>query len=288
MVLAVVLALGSSLVYGVSDFFGAVAARRLRVLPSTTLVYALATVAVGAILLGAGGSWTGATVLSGSLAGVFALVGMVSFYAALAAGPMTLLAPVIALLEAVVPISAALVLGVRLSGWAWVAIGIAVIGTALISIERSEGRHSINARAAGFAVVSGVALGLSVVALDAAPTGSGFVPAFLETAVGLLVLLVAIGIVGLRRSEGVVLRGGTGRRRAWIAAAGAGALLGVANALLIAALHTGNLAAVGVLVSLYPLSTIVLARILLKERITPVQSTGIVLALSASVLLGIV
>ena len=63
-------------------------------------------------------------------------------------------------------------------------------------------------------------------------------------------------------------------------------MLGVGNILLVLALHSGNLAVVAVLVSLYPLATVVLAWFVLKERLSLVQFFGVALAITAAVLLG--
>ena len=74
--------------------------------------------------------------------------------------------------------------------------------------------------------------------------------------------------------------------RTWVASAVGGVLLGAGNVLLVLALHGGNLAVVAVLVSLYPLATVILARLVLKERMSLVQFFGVALAIVAAVLLG--
>ena len=73
----------------------------------------------------------------------------------------------------------------------------------------------------------------------------------------------------------------------WFLSAGAGILLGAGNAALLLALHGGSLAVVSVLASLYPLGTILLASLVLRERIVPRQATGIGLAVVATVMLSL-
>jgi drug/metabolite transporter (DMT)-like permease len=77
------------------------------------------------------------------------------------------------------------------------------------------------------------------------------------------------------------------RRRARVLAAAAGLLIGGANVLLMIALHAGSVAVVAVLVNLYPVATVLLAWIVLRERVNVLQGTGIVLAVAASVMLGL-
>ena len=294
MALAVILALGSALAYGVSDFLGGTAAARLRVIPTTVLSYVTATVALTILILVTGGVWSGAVLLWGSVAGVAAVVGFVTFYAAMAIGPMSLVSPLIAVLGSAVPVVAAVAFGEQLSLWAWVGIAFALAGAVLISSQPKGGGGRMTIRAAVLSVIAGVSLGTSVIALDRAPADSGSLAAFVEIVVGLVLLaLVAVAgllIAGLGRA--VRHLGGTdvieGNRRANIVAAlASGVLLAAANAGILAALQTGSLAIVSVLVGLYPLATLLLARIVGGERMTRLQLTGAGLAIAASAVLGL-
>ena len=229
MALAVILALGSALAYGVSDFLGGTAAARLRVIPTTILSYVTATVALTILILVTGGVWSGAVLLWGSVAGVAAVVGFVTFYAAMAIGPMSLVSPLIAVLGSAVPVVAAVAFGEQLSLWAWAGIVFALAGAVLISSQPKGGGGRMTIRAAVLSVIAGVSLGTSVIALDRAPADSGS----------------------------------------------------------LAALQTGSLAIVSVLVGLYPLATLLLARIVGGERMTRLQLTGAGLAIAASAVLGL-
>ena len=328
MIVVVVLSLASSLFYGTSDFLGGLAARRLAVLPATLVTYLLGTAVIGVALLADGWSATPDALAAGGAAAVLAIIGFITFYAALSIGPMSLLSPGIALVQAVVPVTAALVTGQSLSALGWGAVALAVVATILISLQHPDAAVRVTPRAAVLAAVSGVALGASVVALDASPADSGLLPAFLEMAGGLVVLAALMLLLRLTRLQPAWLAaapplppepppggpdtssvapspaaaaadasrpGGAAataaasrsQRGAWLAAVAAGVLLGAANALLMTALHAGNLAVVSVLSSLYPLATVLLAALVLRERVTRLQIAGIALALVAAVLLSL-
>jgi uncharacterized membrane protein len=339
--LIVVLALGAALLYGVADFFSGVAARRIAVLVATTINYAVATVVLVIVVLTVGGVWSPTAIASGVTAGLLAAVGFLTFTAALAAGPISLMTPLIALLSSAVPVAVALVLGDELEPIAWVAIVVAILGSVLIGLERRVDTRSARPRTLLFAAISGLAFGFATVALDLAPADAGMVAVFLDTTSGLVLLLVLLGLArgvpAMRRAMAVLdahpvdahpvdghpvgdsppsmpaaagparsssphldevpapgaarlgpVRAVDARRRARLLAGVAGLLIGGANVLLMIALHEGSVAVVAVLVNLYPVATVLLAWIVLRERINAVQGTGVVLAVAASVMLGLV
>ncbi len=294
MALAVLLALGAAISYGVSDFLGGTAATRLRVIPTTLVSYGAGTVAYAILVLVTGGEWSVEVVFWGGLAGVAAVLGFVTFYAAMAVGPMSLVSPLIAVVSAAIPIAAAVALGERLSSWAWLGVAMALVAALLISAQPRRGGRRLTLRATVLSLVSAVSLGSAVIALDRAPIESASISGFVEIALG-VVLLGVVWLVGrLIPGAGRVLAdlggpvtGESTRGRNLTLAASAGVLLALANAALIAALQSGSLAIVSVLVSLYPIATLVLARILGGERMTPVQLVGAALALAASAVLGL-
>jgi drug/metabolite transporter (DMT)-like permease len=291
----VLLALVSALSYGVSDFMGAVGARRLRVLPATTITYLFAFGAVLVALPIVGGAWSPQTIAWGALAGVAAIAGFLAFYAALAAGPISLAAPLIAVLGSLVPVIVAVALGEQLRPLAWVAVALALAGAALISVTRRGAPSAIPRKTIVLSVLAGTLLGLSIVFLDRAPQDSGVTAAVVEIAVGvaLLGVLLLAGAVsaGARRAMSILdeVQDETtlSTIRARVASAAGGVLLGIGNALLLAALQSGSLAVVSVLIGFYPIATIVLARIVHRERLSGVQLGGVVVAIAATVLLAL-
>jgi drug/metabolite transporter (DMT)-like permease len=291
-----VAALVASFSYGVSDFLGALAATRLRVIPTTTISYAAAVVVLIVTVAATGGAWSAEVILWGAVAGVCAVVGFVTFYAAMSRGPMSLVSPLIAVLSAAVPIAAAVLLGETLPPLAWGGVVLALVSASLIASQprRAVGRLAVPTGI--LSVIAGVALGSSLIALDQAPADSGLIAALLEMAVGLVLLLLVLGLTAVipvvkRVFDGlgvaVDAEQTLSRRRATVAATAAGALLGVAGALVLVALQAGSLAVVSVLIALYPLATIVLARVVTKERLSAIQLLGVGLALAASVVLGL-
>lgn len=296
MIVGVLLALGSAALFGTSDYFGATASRRMRVLPTTTLTYAFAVLVFVVLALFSGGVWSPAAGLWGAVAGVFSVVGFLAFYGAMASGPMSLMSPLIAVLESAVPVAVAVILGEYLASWSWFAVGMAVIACLLISVQVNGAGARLSLRPLLLALVSGISLGLSLVALDLAPHGAGLIPGVVELTLGLVLLslfLVLPRVAPRSRSIAILLDAKDvtperpSRRRAQLLAGGAGLLLGGGNALLILALHTTGLAIVSALVSLYPLATILLARTLLKERLSRTQVVGVTLAVAASALLAL-
>jgi drug/metabolite transporter (DMT)-like permease len=294
--ISVVAGLIASLAYGVSDFLGAVAAIRLRVIPTTTLSYAAAVVVLIAVVFVTGGVWSAGVIFWGAVAGVCAVVGFVTFYAAMSRGPMSLVSPLIAVLSAAVPIAAAVLLGETLPPLAWVGVVIALLSATLIAAQPRRAAGRMTVRTGILSMIAGVTLGTSLIALDRAPGDSGMIAALVEMVVGFVVLLIVFALTALlplarRALDGLGAEATTeetlSRRRATIAGLSAGALLGVATAFVLVALQTGSLAVVSVLVALYPLGTIVLARIVMKERLAGVQVVGVALALTASVVLGL-
>lgn len=298
-----VLGLLSSVFYGASDFLGALTARRLTVLKASTVVYAAATIAAGIALMLSPWLYSDRALWSGVAAGLLATVGMVTFYAALAIGPMNLLAPLIALIQTAIPVAVAATTGRPLSLIVWLAIVLAVAATMLISRPAGATAKRITPRGGLLALVAGITLGFSVVALDIAPAASGIFPAFLDVGCGLAILLPLLAfrkargrLAWLGESEPLesVATAENTAHTPTLTTAGAvalsavsGVLLGVGNILLVLALHAGNLAVVAVLMSLYPLATVLLARIVLKERLSLPQLGGVALAIAAAIMLGV-
>lgn len=295
MTVSAALAVLSALLYGMSDFVTGVASRSMRVVSATTVTYSVAAVVMLVSLAFTGGQWSTAAILWGATAGLFTIIGLLAFYAVMASGPMSIASPLIAVLETVVPVAVALVIGDHLVWWAWFAIAAAIVAGVLLTAERSATSTRISRRAVLLAIASGNALGLSVVALNAAPKAGRLIPGVCEILIGLVVLAVFSAAshahikarATIRLHDGDVNRNPTWQRRGALLAAAGGGLLGGANALLIAALHSGSLAVVGVLVSLYPVATIALARLVLNERLARLQSVGAILALVAATALAL-
>lgn len=292
--LGVLLAFAASVAWGGSDFVGGLATRRSTALRATVWTF------VGAVLISAialvvqGGAWSTTAVLSGLAAGAACVFGYLAFFGALATAPMGPVTAVVGATEALVPVGVAIAIGHGGLGWlGWIGVAVAVLGGVVIGLaERGEGRASLLNLL--LALAGGLGFGLTVVFMNLAPEDSGAVLPLVEMSVGLVLLgALALFTTRSRGLSGALRRAGLsdpGAPRSALAAGqaiGAGVLFGLANLLLMAALWIGPLAAVGVAVSLYPVTTTVLAWLVLKEKLTRVHVAGLVAALAGCALLAL-
>lgn len=275
--MVVLLALSSALVYGAADFSGGLASRRAGALAVVALSQLAGLAALLVLLPLVGGTATATDLLWGAAAGLAGGVGLAVFYRALADGVMSVVAPVTAVCAAAVPVVLGLAFGERLAVPALAGIGLALVAVALVAAEGN--RPSVRSvRSAGLlpALAAGTAFGLFFVLLDQPGPGSGLWPLVgARTASIALVLLLVRGSV---RALGLP-------RAVLPLTALAGVLDMAANALFLLAAREGMLAVAGVLASLYPVSTVVLAQVVLRERLRRAQLAGLVAAAAAVALI---
>lgn len=275
--MAVVLALSAAVLYGVADFLGGVSSRRIS--PWTVVVGAqacgLVALAVALPFLPSA-TVTGADVVWGGAAGLAGAVGLVQYFRGLAVGSMAVVAPISAVVGGAVPVIVGVALGERPPAVAWIGIAIALPAIVLISRERSEA--SARAGAVVAAVVAGVAFGCFYVFIDRTGDGAGVVPVVAARAVSVTALLAAgAATARLRRPQRPLLA----------PIAGSGVLDVAANVLFLYSVREGLLALGAVIVALYPASTIVLARLLLYERLQRIQLVGLAAAAVAVALVAV-
>lgn len=283
--MAALLALGAAATWGVGDFLGALASRRTNELVVTTVSQA-AGLLVLAVLLALGSTPATAPALAwGAVAGIGGAGGLAAYFRALAIGPMGVTAPVAALTGAVVPVVAGVLLGERPGTVAWVGVVVGVAATALASrpaetaVAHPE-RHPEQDAAAlrrgiTAAAVAGLLFGLFFVALDRAPADGGLWPLLGARASGLTMLGLLLAVRRPARPDRGSLR----------LATVSGLLDMLANSLFLLAVQRGLLVLVSVLTSLYPVGVVLLARIVLGERLGQAQKVGVVLAMLAVVLI---
>ena len=275
--MAALLALSAAVAYGVGDFLGGVAARRV---PPTAVV--LWSHLVGLVMLVAlapvvSGDISPRALAVGATAGVLGGGGVALFYRGLAVGAMSVVAPVAALLSAAVPVVAGLASGERPTTAALAGIALALGAVVLISREpASAGAPALRWQALALAVAAGLAFGLFFVAIDSAGDGVGIWP--LVAARTASVSLFA-GLGAARITASGLPRGAAG------AAVGCGVLDASANVFYVLALDHGLLSVVSVLTALYPAGTVLLARYVLGERLSTVQRAGLCVAAVAAVLI---
>jgi drug/metabolite transporter (DMT)-like permease len=263
-----ILALAASLSWGVGDFLAGLRSRKLQVLTVLVVSQAAGLTALGALVAVRGeGPPAARYLLYAVLAGIAGAVGLAALYRGLAVGSMSVVAPISAT-AAVIPVVAGLVTGERPSAAQGAGIGLALAGVVLASRERSsDGGGRRVAEGVGLALVAAVSFGLLLVALGAASDADASWATFAMRSTSFTLLAATALVVrpsfSLGRDDLAVL-----------------ALIGVldaaGNALFALATTEGLLSVVAVLAQLYPVVTVLLARVILGERISRPQQVGVV------------
>ena len=275
--LAIILALASAIGYGSSDFAAGLASRAASVIQVTLLACVTATVVVlVALPFAAAQRPSGASLAWGAAAGASGTLGGIALYLGFRYAAFSVAAPISAVGTAGFSVLAGLLWGERPSTVALIGIGLAL--PAIVSVSASaagaeqEEDHGHGGRPAAGVVaglIAGAGFALLLIGLNRAGSGGGLWPA---AAAEVAELAVAIAAAAVTRN--LRLPGG---RPGWLAV-----ITGVAGAagtlFYFYATHDGLLAVTAVLTSLYPASTIVLARLVLGERLTRLRLTGLVLA----------
>jgi len=273
--LSVALALLSAVAYGVSDFLAGVAARRVNAVVVTLLAQAAAA-AVSWIALPFTGKGVNAdALLWGPVAGVGAWTGTVFLYRGLARGRMSIVGPLSAVFTAAGSAIAGIALGDRPTVVEVAGVVVACAAVALVSVdmERDAGRDARRPAGVLDGALAGGGFTLLFVALNRAGSDAGLWPVVMSQSTGLVLAVVFVAVlVVLHR-----VRGG-GRGRWWRSAVIAGVLGGGATFAYFYATHLGLLTIAAVLTALYPAATVVLAVVVLRERLRRLQVVGLGLA----------
>jgi drug/metabolite transporter (DMT)-like permease len=234
---------------------------------------AMVILAVAAAVVG--GTISRGAIIWGALCGVGQAFGVWWFYAALGAGPISVVSPLTAVLVAGIPVAFGVASGERPGVVAVIGVALALIAVVLVSRDATDEDvrpHAFTKKVAWLTVGAGIAFGLNFVLLDQVPPDAKLWPL-------LFARLSATGLVVLVAGVGRTLRPPTGRPLRL--AVFAGLLDAAANICTLLALHASMLSLAGVLISLYPASTVVLALLVLRERVTRAQQAGMVLALAS-------
>jgi drug/metabolite transporter (DMT)-like permease len=274
-VLAVVLAAGSALVWGSSDFMGGKASQHANsfAVALASQLAGLPAIAVCLVALPVPLA-SSDQLLRGVPAGIAGLFGIVLLYRALADGVMSVVAPVTAVTAAVIPLAVGLVIDRAPSALAILGAALAIVAIGLTSSGPSAGRPTRSS--IGFALAAGAMFGLFFVLFDVSKPSDGMWPL-----VGERVAAIAVGLAAL-----ALFRASPRLPRTalwWAVPGGVGDV--VATALYLAAAQRGSLAIVGPVSALYPASTVVLALLVQRERLRPAQVAGLGLAALALVLI---
>lgn len=276
----IVFALLSATLYGSADFLGGLATRRSSVMPVMIFsqLAGLITLLLALPFLPPTTA-THADFAWGALAGGALGIGLMLLYQGLATGKMSVVAPVTAVLAVVVSAVAGIVLGDRLSLSASLGVVLAIGAITLISQDgpQKATREPGLGIALASALLAGVLIGVFFAALKQSSPTSGLWPLVSAR----LAALVVLGFVACWRQSPLRV----GRDAVWLIVVG-GALDILANVLYLLATHVGMLTIAATLTSLYPASTILLARLVLGERLRRIQITGLACAVVGVALIG--
>ncbi|WP_248958201.1 DMT family transporter [Sphaerisporangium perillae] len=273
---AVLLATACAVVYGTADFFGGLATRRSRVLAVVMLTQVTGLLFVLPLLPLLPGAPSVQALAWGMGAGLCGGLGVILFYRALAGGVMSVVAPTTATTSATLPVLVGLAMGERPELVALGGVVLALAAVTLVSRDSQSGGGRTPLRPVLQALASGLGFGAFFVLLNQAPDDTGMWPLFGAR------LASAILAAGIALTTRRTLRPGKGALPTIIAA---GVLDMLANVLYLLAVQRGMLVVVAVLASLYPASTLLLARYVLGERLNAVQAAGVGLALGAVALI---
>ena len=283
-VFAIMLAAASALIWGTADYSGGRASRRVPALRVAVLSKLFSLPALGLYLALTPGRPSLAAALWGAAAGMVGLVALVIFYATLSAGAMSVVAPVSAVTTAVLPFAVGLLGGDRPGVLALVGVACAVVAIALVSLspDRSSTAGRVSVALVARAMAAGAGFGLFFVLLDLANDAASD-PGLWPVAAAQVGALAIGGVLMLRaRSSSAGPVAWSGALLGWLVAAGV--LDMTANALYLVAVRDGLLSIVAPVAALYPVSTVLLALVLDRERVRPVQVAGLGLAVAALVL----
>ena len=275
--MAALLALGGAVCWGVGDFLGGLAARRMSVIAVLAITQAIGLAGLLVWILTTREAFPGIEPLLPALAaGVAGLIGLAALYRGLAVGAMGIVAPISAA-SPLVGLTADALQGNVPATLQWIGIALVLAGIATLSLESSEsdgGRRRV-ASGAGLALVAALGFGLFVVGLDGgsdesaewAVVSARFVSVCLAVAVALVLS------TSLRPSRG-----------AWPLLIGVGIGDTLANVLVAVASTRGAIGIVAVLSATYPIVTVLLARVFLAERLTTPKRVGGAVAIAGAVL----
>ena len=271
------LAVLSSITYGAADFLGGLATKRSSIIAVVVFSQLSGLILVLVALPFLPPSSPSAIDFAwGAASGLAGGIGVALLYRGLAIGVMSVVAPVTAVCAVMIPLAVGVAFGERPTSTAVIGVALAIV--AIILVSQSDHVEQGRAATSGvmLAIGSGIAIGIFLVFLQRTGPSAGLWP--LVTARGVSIVLFTI--IGMLSREKLIPE-----RQSMLIVIGGGALDMLANILYLLAVRQGLLSIVATLTSLYPASTIVLARIVLGERLRLLQQAGVVCAAAAIVLI---
>jgi drug/metabolite transporter (DMT)-like permease len=273
-VAAIALALGASLTWGLADFFGPLMGRTLGALRVLFYVQLSGLITIALIVLVRGKGPESSTALLAIPAAISGTFGLYAYYRGVAVGAISIVAP-IAGVSAVIPVAVGVASGDRPSAWQVVGMACALVGVFLASREPGQGNSRL-AAGVGLALLAALGFGCYFPPMHAAGNADFWWASLLFRTTSTIVIL---GVIAIRRPSLSV----EARRLPPLALVGIGDMAG--NLLFAAASTTGLVSVTSVLASLYPIVTVIMARLVLNERVARSQESGIALTLAGVALI---
>lgn len=267
-------ALASAASFGAGDFSGGVASKTANTFGVLTVARVCGVAVMVGLALATHEAFPAPTaVLWASGAGVIGGVSLAAFYRALATGTMGIVAPITSVVSAALPVLVAMATIGRPTAHVIAGMGLALVALWLIS--QSSGAHGRTGL--WLALVAGVGFGLFLVCIRQAGPDATYWPVAIAAACSFVLSIGAL----------IWQRAALPTWRELPVVIGAGVLDSFGNAFFVLASRHGRLDVTAVLSSLYPAVTVVLARVLLKERLTRTQTIGMLIALAAVALIAV-
>ncbi len=306
--MTVMLSVATATFYGVADFIGGLASRRVSAIKVTAVSHAVGATLFTLAVLVVSAPFSTQALVAGAISGIGSGIGVAALYAGLARGRMSVIAPLTAALSGSLPAIYDVSRGATLSATSVAGLGLALVAIVVVSVTaKAEGEdgnaaeevgtepvgdsdasddtpgvdddtradRGLPAAAIGLALVSGVAFSVSFIGLSLAPADSGFWPLFAARIVSVSLFWTVI----FARGQTLGLE-----RSAAVPALSAGLLDAAANVTMLWSIRLGPLSVAAVIGALYPVATVLLARVVLGERLRGIQLAAVGVALVSVVL----
>jgi drug/metabolite transporter (DMT)-like permease len=273
--MGIAFALGASLSWGLGDFFGPLQGRALGALRTLVYVQLGGLVAIALIVAVRAAGPHGAVTLLAIPAAVSGTLGVYAYYRGVAVGAISIVAP-IAGISALLPVIVGIISGDRPSAWQLLGIACALVGVFFAAREPGRAGGTRLAAGVGLALLAALGFGGYFPFMHAAGNADFWWASLIFRITSTLVILCAVAV---QRPQLAVQP----LRLPLLALIGVADMLG--NLLFAAASTSGLVSITSVLASLYPIVTVVLARLVLSERVARSQEAGIALTLAGVVLI---
>ncbi len=275
--LTALISTATAALFGSADFLGGLASRKAPALLVSAVMFATGVLLFPLVLLVARPSAvTWADGGFGAISGVMGMIGVLSLYAALAIGRMSVVAPLTAALSGSGPAAFDLLRGSHVGSLGLAGLALAVVSVIIVSTTTGTvEEHGMPTKAVVFSAIAGSCFATSLIALSLTAPASGFAPLLVARVVG----TAGFGVALVARRGSIDFHLPSIRL-----AVVTGVLDAAANVTMLTAIRIGPLAVASVVGALYPVATMLLARAVLEERLKRHQVAGVALALVAVVL----